>query len=74
MTMDERKKLHREIEKTLKPCPFCGGRAEIRDTYCYAAFAIHCTKCSAGVGNVGTGTLEKAVKLWNRRDKEEHHE
>lgn len=67
MTINERNHMHREMEKQLKPCPFCGGKPEIRDTYCYHAFAIHCTKCSAGIGNVGTDTLEKAVKLWNRR-------
>ena len=32
----------------LKPCPFCGGRAVIRETKLYLdeAIQIHCKKCS----------------------------
>ena len=32
----------------LKPCPFCGGRAVIRETkvYLWEAIQIHCEKCS----------------------------
>ena len=36
----------------LKPCPFCGGEAEIGDhiTYVYVGKHIKCTKCLARGG------------------------
>lgn len=35
-------------ETTLKPCPFCGGEAELRRTTVYldGAVQIHCTQCN----------------------------
>lgn len=63
----------------LKPCPFCGGKAEIigaryerEETY-----AIRCTECGATLGvnyyeNLGMmypirAYLDKLEKEWNRR-------
>ena len=62
----------------LKPCPFCGGEAEIeRTTRCMitAEIRIFCTKCGATVRNwektfwhVGYfDTEEEAIEAWNRR-------
>lgn len=35
-------------ETELKPCPFCGGKAVLRETQLYLceALQIHCKKCS----------------------------
>lgn len=43
----------------LKPCPFCGGKAEIEQTAygtmnyasCKLTFAVRCTKCDATAPN-----------------------
>lgn len=36
-------------ETELKPCPFCGGKAEIRGQALYVtnSVCIHCTECKA---------------------------
>lgn len=46
----------------LKPCPFCGGRA---DTTSGPAIWVYCTICGVGY----EGELDECVTLWNRRDK-----
>lgn len=57
----------------LKPCPFCGGEAQIssdteatRDTADrFWAYTIVCSRCCATSGL--TYTPKKAVEAWNRR-------
>ena len=59
----------------LKPCPFCGGKAEIQHTekrseYGECAFIV-CTHCGAN-GQMVTKAWaysadEKAIEAWNRR-------
>ena len=66
----------------LKPCPFCGGEAALREQpiYIYKAIYAHCTCCKARVmesftdaPNIDGATLgrekatEKAIEAWNRR-------
>ena len=54
-------------EIKLKPCPFCGGEAEIIDD---AMGAIsRCRRCGAENGNgvYGEGGYKLAVKDWNSR-------
>ena len=38
-------------ETELKPCPFCGGRAEIKRGKIYLDdyVQVHCTKCGASI-------------------------
>lgn len=50
-------------EIKLKPCPFCGGKAESFQDY-MGWFVVQC-KC--GIGTLHYSTLEAAVKAWNRR-------
>lgn len=53
----------------LKPCPFCGGEAEIihlDDGDNAGGSCVCCTKCQAS-GNVEFGRKENFVDNWNRR-------
>ena len=63
----------------LKPCPFCGGKAEIFFDD-YKKYLIQCSNCSAFVGieiengvelkdgwRATFGTEEQAAEAWNRR-------
>lgn len=59
----------------LKPCPFCGGEAEIKVRYdiCRqpACFEPHCDKygCQGSVG-FSYGSEEAAIESWNTRTPE----
>ena len=48
----------------LKPCPFCGGKAQIMDTG-YPHW-IYCEKCGAQVHG-GTNYEKYSIKAWDRR-------
>lgn len=54
----------------IKPCPFCGGRADIR--YSINRALIECTnrKCKIRPStwlHVETDSVDKLVKIWNTR-------
>ena len=54
----------------IKPCPFCGGRADIR--YSIHRALIECTnhKCKIQPStwlHVETDSVDKLVKIWNTR-------
>jgi hypothetical protein len=64
----------------LKPCPFCGGDAEMDTRQAYvalgsgrlgSAIAIYCTACTASVStcreDVPDITPEEMTDQWNRR-------
>lgn len=70
------------MSDTLKPCPFCGGEAELDRTmerfeYCTGGpnsvmdygYWVYCTKCDASLGaiNVPPSSPEEATRDWNRR-------
>lgn len=51
--------------KTLKPCPFCGGRATLeRGDVESWDWGVLCRGCTA---SVGSDDKEEAVERWNRR-------
>ena len=54
---------------SLKPCPFCGGKAELHETdWCTPhEYSAHCLnhKCRAW-GGLGTNRA-KTIAAWNRR-------
>ena len=52
----------------LKPCPFCGGEAEVRkeDTSNGKSYHVTCTNKHL-VYLLGFNTEEQAIKAWNRR-------
>ena len=51
----------------LKPCPFCGGKAEIA-SLSKIAIGVFCNKCSAEIGIYRT--KQEAIEAWNRRANE----
>ena len=52
------------MSEELKPCPFCGCRAEINFYYdCY--YSVQCVVC--GCGTLNHRSKEKAIYDWERR-------
>lgn len=64
----------------LKPCPFCGGKAEIEEGWDhdgrerYPVWRIYCTKCYVGMMfhqeycyGIKPTTRNQAISTWNRR-------
>ena len=57
----------------MKPCPFCGGTAEIRSRFIKGVanrkhYWLECGQCHIQQNHVdGYRTIDKAVKIWNRR-------
>lgn len=57
------------MSNELKPCPFCGGKAELR---CFMNFYwVKCIKCE--VSTDAKPSLEKTIKAWNRRTNNERN-
>lgn len=53
-------------ENELKPCPFCGGKAQVVfDSETETLFIIQCTECKAQTA--GSEYLYSAEYDWNRR-------
>lgn len=58
------------VESSLKPCPFCGGDAEIvyiSEGDNIGGACVSCTECMAS-SNVEFEFKENFVSNWNRRD------
>ena len=57
------------LPQAIKPCPFCGGDAEIKrvsEPLSRAAFyAVLCTVC--GISTAHSSSEAHAVEAWNRR-------
>lgn len=55
----------------LKPCPFCGGKADFDERQCNDEFAycVECVTpdCDCFVRTVWCATKEEAAEMWNRR-------
>lgn len=52
----------------LKPCPFCGGKAEVRrDSEMEMYYVVVCTNCPTNVGRMWFWKKQNAVNAWNRR-------
>lgn len=65
-------------ELKLKPCPFCGAKAEVISRFGQDVYRVECTECSAVMGSrnkevFGSGkqlyfdSEEKAITAWNKR-------
>ncbi len=57
------------MSKTLKPCPFCGGEAEVRYSELSWKFVVRCTDCGAMGRQWFAGKFgeECAIDSWNNR-------
>lgn len=54
----------------LKPCPFCGGKAQIHKCYHYGLgyeYWVECTVCEIRTPGGIDNKESYEVKLWNRR-------
>ena len=56
-----------DIESELKPCPFCGGEAEIIDDAMGTISRCRCCGAENGNGVYGAGGHKLAAKDWNSR-------
>lgn len=59
--------------KNLKPCPFCGGLAEIRIQHSSPEGVwVQCEICNATstvfVANICSSAIDDAIRAWNRRN------
>ena len=52
------------MTEELKPCPFCGGEAEVR-MFTATLIFVQCKNCLAG--STAFSTDEEAVTAWNKR-------
>ncbi len=52
---------------TLKPCPFCGGRAILRETNKFRW--VECTDCKAEMTRKDKDDPDTPMIRWNRRVK-----
>lgn len=55
------------MKEKLKPCPFCGSREHLYETWFDGAYHVGCGfgGCEFSLSAV---TIEKLVLKWNRRD------
>ena len=53
----------------LKPCPFCGGEAEMLN-YSETEWIVHCRMCD-GMVERWRETKKEAIEQWNRRTNNE---
>ena len=53
----------------LKPCPFCGGRAEVFTAPASGRVTVWCANDRCGVKpfTMYTTSVKEAVEAWNRR-------
>ena len=59
------------MTEELKPCPFCGGKAEVL-TDENEEYYVSCTECTALLGYCTDtwgdySTEDEAIEAWNRR-------
>jgi Lar family restriction alleviation protein len=50
----------------LKPCPFCGGEAELTG-YRAPEFWVHCPQIGCKASTEAFGSKDKAIAAWNTR-------
>ena len=54
----------------LKPCPFCGGEAEVRTTD-LGTYKVVCIECPTDMGRYWSWAKKEAIAAWNRRANDE---
>lgn len=54
------------MSNKLKPCPFCGGKASVKD-YLKVKYAVGCDTGGCLASLFPYDTIEEAIAAWNRR-------
>lgn len=55
-----------QSETKLKPCPFCGGRAEVQASLLFkGCYKVICCRCCASAA--ARNNIAKATEAWNQR-------
>lgn len=55
----------------LKPCPFCGGEAEIVNNGYFVDVSCKDHRCRGWAESLMNNTEEEAIEAWNRRTSRE---
>lgn len=55
------------METELKPCPFCGGKAEFLDEDFESPMEIRCTMCDVTITAYLDECKEDIINYWNTR-------
>ena len=58
----------------LKPCPFCGGKAEIVEVTRHVTnnrIVVKCSRCGASTRTFSDNKSEYAIDAWERRATDE---
>lgn len=59
------------MNEKLKPCPFCGGKAKLVETYVEKGIWVYSVDCSnCKTRQQVSKTEEEAINAWNTRVKE----
>lgn len=53
------------MSNKLKPCPFCGGKAEFSEDEFFCRYSVVCTECGAETNTYGVE--QNAIDAWNNR-------
>lgn len=66
------------MAENLKPCPFCGGEAEVFEEKGGEVVSIACSECGCGTAYMsGASSTEKKIETatqdWNRRVSDENN-
>lgn len=59
--------LPERIFDSLRPCPFCGGKAEFIKQGSFYAFKVRCSECDATVGGSAFRNDSYNAGIWNKR-------
>ena len=65
----------KDLQETLKPCPFCGKEPKLATSYCVGhgdmsiGYVVKCTNAKCGVFShtLVHAKKEDAIKAWNTR-------
>lgn len=66
LKLHEKSGLQKNAEFNLKPCPFCGGKAEVSRPD-EEHWHVICMNCPCSVGRFWYWKKKDAIKAWNTR-------
>lgn len=58
--------MNNTLNNALKPCPFCGGQANVIEYLFHGLYGVKCQKCKAETYQFYESE-EEAIEAWNRR-------